>query len=525
MLPKIINVNFFIPLILAIYSFFINWFSGNVGVLPIDTFGFFDTGFSILKNKLPIRDFWIFTGLTVDYIQALFFFLFGASWKSYVFHASVINILATLSFYYFLKKFNLNLLATTIYCLSFATLCYPVIGTPFAYMHSYIFSLITIFVFISAIFYEKKLSWFALPFLFFISFFSMQAPSVYIIILILIFSFFHFIKKDKIKNLQYFLLGCLISLSIFIFFLFLTKTPFKNMMYQYFLFPLSIGEGRIAGSAEAYLTLSQQLNFKRFFGEFKFIHIFYFPLILFTINFFLKKNYKFFFLNLIILLSCLFFIGNQLTNANQIYIFSLIPLLASILHINLKELKQDKKFLIIIFIILIFSTVKYHLRFNVDRKFIDIEKIDKKIAVEAADIDAKLKPLKWVTIFNKNPVEEVGIIKEALFLIKTDKRKKMIITHYQFFSLILDEDLNILNRWYFWNNNTHPTENHKYYKIYKQMVNENLKKNKIEVIYLLGSDKKILFSNIKNYFDKTCFENNFIIKDKFSSHEIIDCKN
>ena len=228
---------------------------------------------------------------------------------------------------------------------------------------------------------------------------------------------------------------------------------------------------------------------------------------------------------MIILLSCLFFIGNQLTNANQIYIFSLIPLLASILHINLKELKQDKKFLIIIFIILIFSTVKYHLRFNVDRKFIDIEKIDKKIAVEAADIDAKLKPLKWVTIFNKNPVEEVGIIKEALFLIKTDKRKKMIITHYQFFSLILDEDLNILNRWYFWNNNTHPTENHKYYKIYKQMVNENLKKNKIEVIYLLGSDKKILFSNIKNYFDKTCFENNFIIKDKFSSHEIIDCKN
>ena len=74
MLPKIININFFSLLILAIYSFTINWFSGNIGVMPIDTFAFFDTSFSILKNKLPIRDFWIFTGLTVDYIQSLFFF-------------------------------------------------------------------------------------------------------------------------------------------------------------------------------------------------------------------------------------------------------------------------------------------------------------------------------------------------------------------------------------------------------------------------------------------------------------------
>ena len=525
MLPKIININFLIPLVLTIYSFLINWFSGNIGVLPIDTFGFFDTGYSILKNKLPIRDFWIFTGLTVDYLQALFFFVFGASWKSYVFHASTINVLGTLSFYYFLKNLNLNSFAATIYCLSFATLCYPVIGTPFAYLHSYVFSLVAIFLFINAFLYEKNLSWFALPFVFFISFFSMQAPSVYIILLLLFFSFFYFLKKNRTKNFKYFLLGCLISFLLFIFFLLLTKTPFKNVIYQYFLFPLTIGEGRILGNTEAYLKLSEQLNFKRFFGDFKFIHVFYFPLILFTINFFLKKNYKFFFLNIIILLSCFFFIGNQLTNANQIYIFSLIPILASILHINLKELKQNKKFLIVIFIILAFSTVKYHLRFNVDRKFIDIEKIDKKIAVDAADIDIKLKPLKWLSILYKNPAQEINIIKKALILIKADKRKKIIITHYQFFSMLLDEDLNILNRWYLWNNNTHPTESHKYFEIYKQMVNKNLEKNEIKVIYLLGPDKKILFSNIENYFDNLCFENNFIIKDKFSYHEIKDCKN
>ena len=62
------------PIILGIiiYASCINWLSGSVGIIPIDSFGFLDTGFSILKNKLPIRDFWIFTGLLVDYMEAFF---------------------------------------------------------------------------------------------------------------------------------------------------------------------------------------------------------------------------------------------------------------------------------------------------------------------------------------------------------------------------------------------------------------------------------------------------------------------
>ena len=98
MLPKIISTNTYIPLLLAVYAFIVNWVSGNTGVMAIDTFGFFDTGFSILKNKLPIRDFWIFTGLVVDYLQALFFLLFGLSWKSYILHSSFINDLSFFTF-------------------------------------------------------------------------------------------------------------------------------------------------------------------------------------------------------------------------------------------------------------------------------------------------------------------------------------------------------------------------------------------------------------------------------------------
>ena len=54
--------------------FFVNWISGNIGIFPIDTFGFFDTGHSILHGKLPIRDFWIFTGLLSITWRIIFFF-------------------------------------------------------------------------------------------------------------------------------------------------------------------------------------------------------------------------------------------------------------------------------------------------------------------------------------------------------------------------------------------------------------------------------------------------------------------
>ena len=87
------NLNYFLIPILILYAFGINWISAHIGVLPIDTFAFFDSGFNILNDKLPLRDFWIFTGLFVDYFQALFFLVFGTAWSSYVLHACFMNIM------------------------------------------------------------------------------------------------------------------------------------------------------------------------------------------------------------------------------------------------------------------------------------------------------------------------------------------------------------------------------------------------------------------------------------------------
>ncbi len=167
--------------------------------------------------------------------------------------------------------------------------------------------------------------------------------------------------------------------------------------------------------------------------------------------------------------------------------------------------------------------MKFHFRFNIDRKFHDLENIDKHKAINANLVNKNFKNLKWISKLD-DPKNELIVIKEAMEVIVNDDREKTLITHYQFMSTILDKPLNILNRWYLWDNNTHPTENHKYFEFYKSLVNKNVKKNNVEVIYLLGQENEIKFENIKNYFTETCFESKTIIQDRFSSHKLIKCR-
>ena len=222
-------------------------------------------------------------------------------------------------------------------------------------------------------------------------------------------------------------------------------------------------------------------------------------------------------------MSVLAFLFNQLITANQIYIFSLIPIIAATLHFNLNKFNLNSKlFYLIIFIVLI-STIKFHYRYNIDRKFDDIENVNKSNAIHAKLIHPNFKNLKWITRFDE-PEIELSVIKKAIETINNDKREKTLITHYQFMSAILDKRLNILNRWYLWDNNTHPTENHKYFEFYKKLINKNIRENKVRVIYLLGEENEILFDNVKNYFTEVCFESKTIIQKKFSLHKIVNCK-
>ena len=522
-LNKTINKEYFLIAGISIYAFFVNWVSGNIGILPIDSFAFLDTGYSILNGKLPIRDFWIFTGLLVDYMEAFFLLLFGNNWNSHLIHSSVMNIFVALVFYFFLKDFKLRKRYIIFYCISFSTLCYPVSGTPFAYIHSYIFSISSILFLILAIKNKSKILWFVFPFICAFSFLSMQTPSSYILLILFFTVIYYFLKFKDYINLKIFLIGCVTVLALFIIFLLLTKTSLLDFIYQYILFPLTIGEGRISGDDSAYVSLAQQANFETLFGDFKFIHFLFIPLIFITLKHFKQNSFIMNLLNVILILSIISFIFNQLVTANQIYIFSLIPIIAAVLHLNVAKFNYNSKFLVVVILISLVATVKFHLRYNVDRKFHELENVDKSKALNASIIHPSLNNLKWINKYDE-PLNEIKLLKNAIQVIESDSREKSLITHYQFISTILNKNLNILNRWYLWDNNTHPTENHKYFHIYKSLINRNIQNNNIKVIYLLGLENEILFENVKNYFTDLCFESTNLVEKRFSVHEIVNCK-
>ena len=185
---------------LIIFSFFIPFYYGNKGIFPLDTLGFFDSSYNILLGRHPIKDFWIFSGIFVDYSQALFFKIFGLHWSSYLIHSAFINSCITIFFFFFLFKKKLNFYLCVFYALCFSLLCYSQSGTPFSYFHSLIFSLFAIFSFLLGVDTKKNIYWIIAPIFMFLSFFSNQTPSAYINILLIFFSIFYFLFFKKFLN-------------------------------------------------------------------------------------------------------------------------------------------------------------------------------------------------------------------------------------------------------------------------------------------------------------------------------------
>ena len=517
-----INIIFFT--VLTLFSISINFYYGNIGVFPIDTFAFFDTAYSILLNKHPFKDIWVTTGPFVDYLQAFFFKLFGLSWFSYLLHSSFFNFLITVTIFFTLNKLGLNSTYSFLYSISVAVLCYPVAGTPFAYQHSFILSLISLMIFFLSIKTKNKFFWFLLPITMTLAFFSMHVPSVYINLIIVICLFVYFILNYNFLNIISFLFGFLSILLIMISFFVFFEVPFMKFIQQYILFPISMGEYRLS-NADYTFSLGANLTFRRLIGHFKFIHIFLFFIIASIIfllakkkNYFNKKEDLIIYVSIVI--ASFLFIFHQLITANQTFIFSIIPILAGFSQILVvKYFSKKKIYQIIILLLVVIITFKYNLEYNEKRKFMDLQNKDLTESLNASLIDKKFRSLKWITpFFPGTPQEEINLLKEALQVIKNDNRKKMVITNYQFFSIVLEEDLNIPNRWYL-ANASHPAEGHKYYKFYESHFKNNIKKNNIQVIYTIGTTN---IESFEIFMNNICFskkEINLIT----SMHELEKC--
>ena len=98
------------------------------------------------------------------------------------------------------------------------------------------------------------------------------------------------------------------------------------------------------------------------------------------------------------------FIYTQLITKNQILIFFIIPFVLAISHYftisnnSNKFIKKYKKIIrYILILILITSVFKYHVRFNVEKKFMELSNVNINVGVPGDTLDSSLKGLMWVT--------------------------------------------------------------------------------------------------------------------------------
>ena len=205
-----LNVKLFYPIVLSVFSILINQYYGYIGILPIDSFLIFNSGFDILNGYYPFKDYWTIKEPFIDFLQALFFKLFGVSWFTYVLHASFFNFLISISTYYTLRYFDLSANLSFLYSCCVAILT-STAGTPFSDHHALILCVLAIYLFLVTIKTNKNLFWFLLPILLGISFMSKQAPTAYLILIISLLSLVYFIFKIKFNGLFFAVLGIITS--------------------------------------------------------------------------------------------------------------------------------------------------------------------------------------------------------------------------------------------------------------------------------------------------------------------------
>ena len=108
LLKKFFSKNY-LAFIVFLFATLICQYTGNRGVFPIDSFSHFDSGYRILNGEHPFKDYWIVSGVFIDYFQSLIFYFFGVSWQTYLLNASLINGILSLLIYFLFNNLGLNL--------------------------------------------------------------------------------------------------------------------------------------------------------------------------------------------------------------------------------------------------------------------------------------------------------------------------------------------------------------------------------------------------------------------------------
>ena len=115
--------------------------------------------------------------------------------------------------------------------------------------------------------------------------------------------------------------------------------------------------------------------------------------------------------------------------------------------------------------------------------------------------------------------EEISLILKTKLHLQNDERKKMLMTHYAFFSALLNQKLFAPTRWFTKHGVSHPTKNNRYFKTYREFFIQIIKQNNIQVIYTIKTVDRHFLNELLG--DK-CLKS-FSINNILDEHLVLEC--
>ena len=168
----------------------------------------------------------------------------------------------------------------------------------------------------------------------------------------------------------------------------------------------------------------------------------------------------------------------------------------------------------------LFSTIKYHFRFNENRKFHELNYVNFDLSSDGKEIDKKFSGLIWITPeYKNNSKEEIISILNIKNYLEKDNRQKMLLTNYSFFSALLNQKLFSPIRWFIENGVAHPLKDNEYFQQYQNFLIKKIKENKIKVIYTI-KPANIFF--LKQALGKKCIKTSNV-SNVLDAHSVLNC--
>ena len=505
-------------LTVLIFSFFISFYYGHQGLMPLDDLQNFNSGYRTLTGDFPFRDYYSITGPILDIWQGNIYKLFGISWQSLLLHASVMNCLYSLSIFIFLKKLKFTNLNCFFYSLSAGLLMYPTSGNPTVEHNSLILSSLATLLFLIALMENKKNYIFISIFIFFISFFTKQVPTGYFVVFCIFIYMSKIFSNYNWKILFNFLVYSTILFLIFLIYFYFNGVLLQDIFDQYIIIAMNLGESRLNNINLVFIYENVS---KLFFLLFMLIPSFYLSYVTKKLN-----------LSIILIGLSLVIVFYELHSNNQPITFSLLPLFISLFYFFYSKENLELQFIRYFFYIVIVYAFYRILRFEIFYIFIfisillvfyfkqkpsisslcliyllitsclyfekyikirawdDLNKNDLIKSFDAGTIDPKFKYLKWKTVYFEKIDEEKKLIFSTLDYLKNlDKDVNyLLVSDYQIYNAILDrKDFSPVKYWF--QDATYPSRDHNLRKKFEIFFKTKLVKNNVKEIIVDNTAK------------------------------------